>query len=102
MKHYNVITPEMITHYQDEPPEIWRDYVSVEANNKREAVVKAVQKFREKKSEWTKYSQDNPFKGLKAEEPLCEHGFCWCDICPEDPEWRECPECMKEWEAYDN
>lgn len=101
MTHYNVITPDITSYYQDEPPEIWRDYVSVDAKNKKEAKVKAVQKFREKKSEWIN-QYDNPFTGLEVSKPLCEHGFCWCDICAYDPEWRECEECMKEWEADDN
>lgn len=102
MKHYNVITPEMTTYYQDEPPEIWRDYVSVEAKNKAQAKVEAVRKFREKKSDWTKYNCDNPFRGLKAEEFKCPHGFCWCDICADDPEFSECEECLAEWEKKDN
>lgn len=101
MKHYNVITPDITSYYQDDPPEIWRDYVSVEAPNKRQAKVEAVRKFREKNSQWARDNTENPFTGLVAEEFKCPHGFCWCDICANDPVFSECVECLKEWEAED-
>lgn len=100
MTHYNVLTPIITSYYQDEPPETWRGYVSVEAPNKKQAKIEAVRKFREKKSEWIQYGE-NPFKGLEVGSAKCEHGFCWCDICADDPNWRECAECLVEWEKDD-
>lgn len=105
MTHYNVTTPSY--HYQDEPPEECWDWVSVDAPDKRTAKTLAVKHWREKKTSYHQWVRDrdrnkeSPFRGLKVDEVKCNHGFCWCDICADDPNWSECAECMKEWEMND-
>ena len=96
-KHYTVVTSVITSYYEDEPPEDWRDFVTVIANTKAEAKVRAVAAFREKKSDWI-IEGENPFTGLEVTEAGCPHGNCWCDLCERIDGWTECEECMKEWD----
>lgn len=106
LKHWMVVTPEYqsLSEYIDgyslyEPA---CDVVSVEAYTKREALIAGVAEMRRKKLEWIRDQESDkasPFSGLKAESALCSHGYCWCDICTDKPEWSECKECMIEWEV---
>lgn len=101
--HWYVITPEYTNYYNDwdEPPEIGADVVTVEANTKREALVKGVRELRRTRSGWLDDANSNPFTGLRAEKAECEHGYCSCDLreCVErNPRWTDiCPICEEEW-----
>lgn len=99
MTHYFVTTPEMTDYYQDEPPETWRDYISVEAENKWKARLKAVELWRERDAPWIKYQREDnasPFTGLMVDDAVCDHGVCLCDNCYDLPDYKECRECFKE------
>lgn len=68
---YYVITPEY-ERYR-EPPELGRDVVEVEAEGKRAARVKGLQKLRETYSRYLDlHSDENPFKGLQVEPAEAE------------------------------
>jgi len=74
------------------PTEYFACCVSVDAKNKREAKSLALKE--DLMNDWIQWARDNnqnPFSGLKVENPVCEHGICWCDICKQ-----ECEECYKE------
>jgi len=81
-KHYLVYSPQMegilgTGHYEP-----FACAVFVEAKNKREAKSKAI-KLNEM-LEWVQQQRGdslNPFKGLKCNESICEHGICYCDKC---------------------
>lgn len=70
-----------------EPPEPWQAWAIVEADTKREAMIVACRlpEFRE----WVDEQRGDgvpPYKGLKVERCICEHGVCWgcedyCDTC---------------------
>lgn len=83
MKHYEVFTPEILMYYatETEPPEYGRCWVSVLAQNKREAKKMAI-----KDKAFRRWMEDcrsdckNPFAGLKAELTI-QNGQCWvCNI----------------------
>jgi len=111
--HWEVYTPQYMTYGSPwgdppEPPEYGCDWVCVEADTKREALVKGVRKLREEKSEWLEDQASDgasPFTGLKAAKLQCEHDYCHCtlpDCIQPNPEYlllSECPECLKIWEA---
>ena len=97
MPHYNVISPEMhvtipILDDGTGPEEYFACFVSVDAKNKREAKSLALKDVL--MSDWIQWARDNnqnPFSGLKVENPVCKHGVCWCGICKQ-----ECEKCMEE------
>ena len=79
MKHYSVISPtyEIFGGSWDppEPPELGKDYIEVEANNKREAKIFAVKIWRTeaKQNPWERryvdhYNDENPFAKLIVKE----------------------------------
>lgn len=98
--HWMVYTPTYMKYpgniwgEDPEPPEDGADVVWVEADTKREALVKGVRELRRISSGWLDDINVNPFTGLKAESAECEHGFCWCELkdCP-NFENDICPEC---------
>jgi len=99
MKHYIVISPEVgtvipILDDGSGPTEYGCCVVSVEANNRREALKKAINT--EELSEWVNDQRSdgkNPFSGLAVIDPVCKHGTCNCDICG-----FQCEACMDECE----
>lgn len=111
--HWSVTTPMYMTYgsmWDDEPPEYGCDWICVEANTKREAKLIAVREWRKQNTHWMQDCRsDNasPFTGLKVENTLCKHGFCFCDLqyCIQpNPDWillDTCPECDKEWEQLE-
>lgn len=96
MTHYNVISSEISVHIPilDDgtgPTEYFSCFVSVDANSEREAKSIALKDVLF--SDWIQWARDNnknPFSGLIVENPVCEHGICWCTICG-----NECEECYK-------
>lgn len=115
--HYTVTTPEYwyIEPVMDDgsgPREYAVESVCVEANTKREAIIKGVKKMRSK--EWlTRYgrrftyygwywdSATNPYTGVKAQSSECEHGFCYCWDIPCDNKLKleyedVCPYCWED------
>lgn len=95
-EHYWVITPEVTAHYQDEPPESFKIVDCVEANSKKEAKVIFVSNHRAKGGKYPMDSNnwfhhlghnENPFRGLKVESCVCEHGYCNCDLLEECPKY---------------
>lgn len=103
-EHWWVITPEYTSYYyQDEPPEIERDSVCVEAKNKREAKIIGLRELRKISHGYMrgKDADVSPFTGLEVTTAKCEHGACWCDICSAKDDWIECPQCMAAWDAED-
>jgi hypothetical protein len=98
MTHYCVSTPELYHGYgYDEPPEYFVEFVFVDAPDKRTAKIEAVRKMRETPTNFVWITNgDNPFTGLRVEEPRCEHGWCYCDICFADPNYDECGECLED------
>ena len=112
MKHYWVTTPEYeyeewVDDYLLADRYPVRDYVSIEAKTKREAIKKGVAKLREDKGSYRDYyhwywdRNTNPYTGVKAEIATCKHGICECDICTATKDWSECEQCLKEWEQED-
>lgn len=94
-RHYEVISPQ-ITFYSNgwyEPDEQGCCWALVKAPNARTAKILALKTDEFK--EWVNEARGdniNPFKGVKANLTLCEHGNCWgCD--------EGCEECHLEWEA---
>lgn len=79
-------------------PKMGADVVFVEADTKKEALVKGVRELRRIGSGWLDDAYVNPFKGLKADKAECEHGFCYCELkdCP-NYENDLCPECEEEY-----
>lgn len=84
MRHYEVISGEMVTCSWMEPPEpfcCWGLYL---AKNKHSARAMAVKdpEFHE----WVREKRGDgvpPFTGLKVQLTRCDHGHCWgCDPCP--------------------
>lgn len=105
MSHYVVTTP-LYTYWDYdpyEPPEQVVDWVAVEANTKREAKIKAVKLMRSKfpRGYINGDPTSNPFQGLSVDTAICEHGVCWCDICTEDPQHKECQICLDNWSKED-
>ena len=96
MPHYNVISPEIHTTIPilddgSGPEEHFCCFVSVDAPNEREAKILALKDALMR--DWVQWARDenkNPFSGLIVENPVCNHGVCWCDICKQ-----ECEECYK-------
>lgn len=86
------------------------DMTSVEAETKREAIIKGVKKLREKRSIFKDYynwywdKSTNPYTGVIAEDARCEHGFCRCgdfDGFKHEDQDDYCEECDKQIdEAY--
>lgn len=108
--HWEVYTPQYMNYgspFDLEPPEYTCDWVVVEAETRRQALVEGVRELRRIGSDWILDQQSDgasPFTGLKANKMLCEHGFCHCgkyDCISPNSEYlllSECPECLKEWE----
>lgn len=110
--HYAVSTPqyESVEPILDDgtgPIEVGCDIVCVEANTKREAIIKGVKIMRSKEYmpgwktyyDWYWDESTNPFTGVKAEPLVCKHGFCncWnipCDISSDD----YCLKCDEEYQ----
>ena len=98
MTHYLVISPEVSVGGYDEPTEYYHWVVSVEAVSISQAKILALK--REEMKVWVKQARQdnkNPFSGLTIENPVCNHGVCWCDICEQ-----ECEECYKEADTVSN
>lgn len=78
-----VTSPEITIHYYMEPPETYRCFAIVEADTNRAAMIAACRlpDFKE----WVDQARGDgvpPYKGLKVDRCLCEHGNCWgCDEC---------------------
>lgn len=98
LRHYEVISPEMVEYHQSwdppEPPDHYRCWGLYLAKNKRDAIKQAAkdEAFRD----WVTEARGDrvpPFKGLVANLTLCEHGICWA--CGQDEEGLPtCPECL--------
>ncbi len=73
MSHWEVWTPQYMTYvgsWSLGPPEYGCDWVVVEAETKREAMVKAVRIWRAERTDWMldcASDQASPFTGLHAE-----------------------------------
>ena len=101
MTHYLVVTPERCAVYPilDDgtgPMEYWRDVVTVDALNKREARKMAVQS--PELAGWVDERRGddmNPFTGLEVEDMTCPHGGCWCENCADGDGLPSCPICAK-------
>lgn len=106
--HWSVVTPEygtVIPILDDGtgPIEYGADYVCVEADTKRQALVAGVRKLRSTGSHWMEDQNSDgasPFTGLKAEKLLCPHGVCcFCDLdnCPIQYDTVVCQQCEDDW-----
>lgn len=84
-RHFEVLSPEMVSYSSYEPPEHFRCWAMVEASSRRDAILAAYRlpEFKE----WVDEARGDgkpPFAGLKASRPICEHGHCWgCSDCPQ-------------------
>lgn len=101
--HWSVLTPKYIEYYSTdslEPPEEVVDYVCVEAETRRQALVQGLRELRAIKSAWLDDKYSNPFKGLMAIPNICHHGRCMCELpkCVETREFDVCPDCEAEWD----
>jgi len=81
VKPYYVVSPEysvkeVVLDDGSGPSYPVRDVVEVEANTKREAIIKGVAKMRAhpRSFGWLTDCDGNPFAGMKAELAVCEHG----------------------------
>ena len=99
MKHYWVISPEyeykeVILDDGSGPMMVTRCSCCVEASNKRQAKILAIQ--HKDMQEWIKLQRDdkkNPFVGLEVMNAKCKHGICFCEF---DDAGEYCEECDKE------
>lgn len=96
MKHYEVISPEMIVGHSYDPPEPGEPtacFAFVEAETPAQAKAAAL---RLPEFDLWKRNADNPFTGLKVRRSRCKHGYCYCDRCVEAA---PCAVCGAELEA---
>jgi hypothetical protein len=98
LSHYSVLAPEIVTYEYFEgylgAPEYWHPWVSVLAQNAKQAMSLAMKTDEFK--EWLQEARSdgiNPFKGVKATLFRCEHNFCW-GCLEEDSDDLECVLCM--------
>lgn len=96
MKHYEVISPEMIVGRSYDPPDPGEPtacfaFVEAETPAKAKAAALRLDEF----EPWRDWS-DNPFTGLSVRLSRCRHGVCYCDRCAETV---LCSVCEAEFEA---
>ena len=102
MTHYTVVSPIISVHVPmldggSRPVEECVCFVSVDAKTKRDAKSLALKDVLMKDwIQWARDNNQNPFSGLKIQNPVCKHGVCWCEICG-----GECEECYAEWDKED-
>lgn len=89
-RHYEVVSPPMTEYFGGQaPPETGICWAMVEAPTAKRAIALAVKspEFRP----WVDEARGDhvpPFKGLKAQRAVCDHGVCWgCGT--------ECEECLR-------
>lgn len=81
MKHYEVVSPEMIVGHSYDPPAPGEPcasfaFVVAETPAKAKAAALRTPDF----ALWLRES-DNPFTGLRVRLSRCRHGVCYCDAC---------------------
>lgn len=103
MPHYVVTTPRFTLYWEGSEPEQVREWATVEAEDKRQALIRGAVSLRESGSAYMnlRSKDENPYRGLEVNEGKCKHGHCWCDFCTKRNDWIECPDCMREWYADD-
>lgn len=81
-----------------DPGEPTCDVVWVDASSKREAIRRGVPQM----PRWPRYQREgnaNPYSGVWAERPVCEHGVCLCRACFDATDGPICPERCDMWDA---
>ena len=92
LRHYEVVSPEMLSGGSWEPPDPFRCWGVYLAPNAKAAKVMAIKDPEFK--EWVRETRgfEPPFKGLTVRLFRCEHGRCWS--CDTDEDGIACDACV--------